>query len=174
MTGTSNCCERSKRSRTNGVDANATPATAQVLGVLAPDLKSGDADRRLGFQVYGAIADDDATDLDIYSFTARGGTEVWIDVDLTGAALDAVVELLMADGTVLASSYDNETLSGLANSLVKEVWQGSDFYTMNERDPGMRVVLPARPRQSQNYFVRLRSQPPTGPGIGAGWWPEQR
>lgn len=147
---------------TGGVEANATPTSAQVLGVLAPDLKSGDADRRLGFQVYGAIATDDTTDLDTYSFSARGGTEVWIDVDMTGASLDAVVELLMADGTVLASSLDNETLTGSAKPLIKDVWRGRDFYTINERDPGMRVVLPGAASQSQTYFVRLRSQPIAG------------
>ena len=56
--------------RTNGIDANGDPTTAQVLGVLAPDLKSGDSDRRLGFQVHGAIASDDPSDLDVYSFSA--------------------------------------------------------------------------------------------------------
>ncbi len=159
---------------TRGDDVNAVPSAAQVLGVLAPNLKSGDADRRLGFQIYGFIAADDPTDLDVYSFNARGGTEVWIDVDRTGPALDAVVELITADGTVLASSYDNETLSGLANPLVKDVWQGSDFYTINPRDPGMRVVLPGDPASSESYYIRVRSQPLVGRRVGSGWRPEQR
>ena len=93
---------------TRGDDVNAVPSAAQVLGVLAPNLKSGDADRRLGFQIHGFIAPDDPTDLDVYSFNAQGATEVWIDIDRTGPALDAVVELITADGTVLASSYDND------------------------------------------------------------------
>ena len=147
---------------TVGHGTNATASTAQVLGVLAPNMKSGDADRRLGFQLHGTIAANDPTDVDVYSFTARGGTEVWIDVDLTGAALDAMLEVVLADGTVVASSLDNETLSGLAFSLTKDAWQGRDFYTINERDPGMRVVLPGSSSQSQNYFIRLRSQPQAG------------
>ncbi|MHB9077543.1 MAG: Ig-like domain-containing protein [Pirellulaceae bacterium] len=147
---------------THGDDVNDVPSAAQVLGVLAPSLKSGDADRRLGFQVSGFIATDDPTDLDVYSFNARGGTEIWIDVDRTGSALDAVVELITADGTVLASSYDNETLSGLANTLVKENWRGGDFYTINPRDPGMRVVLPGDPESPESYYIRVRSQPLLG------------
>ena len=144
---------------TDGNDANAVPSAAQVLGVLAPNLKSGDADRRLGFQIYGFIAADDPTDLDVYSFNARGGTEVWIDVDRTGAALDAIVELITADGTVLASSYDNDTLAGLANPLTKDVWQGSDFYTINPRIRGCGWCCLAIPSSSESYYVRLRSQP---------------
>ncbi|MHB0959585.1 MAG: tandem-95 repeat protein [Pirellulaceae bacterium] len=144
---------------TDGEDVNAVPSSAQVLGVLAPNLKSGDADRRLGFQIEGFIAQDDPTDLDVYSFNARGGTEVWIDIDRTGPTLDGVVELIMADGTVLASSLDNDTLTGLANPLIKELWRGSDFYTINPRDPGMRVILPGNPASSESYYIRVRSQP---------------
>lgn len=147
---------------TGGQDVNATSATAQILGVLAPNLKSGDADRRLGFQVHGFIAADDPADLDVYGFTALGGTEVWIDLDLTGSSLDAIVELFRADGTVLASSYDNETLSGIAKPLIKNAWQGRDFYTLDARDPGMRVVIPGEATQSEYCYIRVRSQPPVG------------
>ena len=146
-------------SQTQGDDVNAVPSAAQYLGVLAPDLKSGDADRKLGFQIEGSIASDDPTDLDVYSFDARGGTEVWIDIDRSGPALDAVVELITAEGTILASSYDNNTLGGMALPLVKDAWRGGDFYTINPDDPGMRVILPGDPAVEQAYYVRVRSQP---------------
>ncbi len=123
-------------------------------------LKSGDADRRLGFQIYGFIAADDPTDLDVYSFNARGGTEVWIDVDRTGAALDAVVELITADGTVLASSYDNETLAGLANSAGqgrvagKRLLHDQSARSGDARGPAWRV------RRVRNRITSgVRSQP---------------
>ncbi len=76
----------------------------------------------------------------------------------TGPALDAVVELITVDGTVIASSYDNDTLDGLALPLVKDAWRGGDFYTVNPQDPGMRVILPGDPAQEQAYYVRVRSQ----------------
>ena len=91
-----------ERAYTGGVDANRLTVTAEYLGVIAPSSKGGDDNRRLGFEVHGFISGDDTTDVDVYSFDAYAGSEVWIDVDKTSASLDAMVELLDASGRVLA------------------------------------------------------------------------
>ena len=140
-------------------DANNTIAKAQHLGVLAPNDKSGDADRRLGFEVHGTIALNNAADLDIYSFDGTAGSEVWFDIDQSSPGLDSVVELIAADGTVLARSLDNTTLSGLAQTMTKEAWRGGDYFSTNPRDAGMRVILPGPAGQTNTYYVRVRSQP---------------
>ncbi len=109
---------------TNLVDINQVPDAAQVLGVLAPTFttgtassesvqnKSSDDNRRDGFAVRGTIATDDPTDVDIYSFTGYAGSEVWLDLDKTSAALDTMLELLDASGQVLARSADSQTDTG--------------------------------------------------------------
>jgi len=151
---------------TAGQDVNASPVTAEVLGVLAPNEKSGDDIRRLGFEVHGFIAADDATDVDVYSFTGTGGTEIWVDVDRTSSALDTMVELIDANGTVLARSLDNATRFGSASTLVfdmtKDVDQGGDYYSTNPKDAGVRLVLPGAVGQSGTYYLRVRSQPISG------------
>ncbi|MEI7780428.1 MAG: fibronectin type III domain-containing protein, partial [Planctomycetota bacterium] len=176
---------------TGGIDANASPTTAQSLGVLAQNFatlpntwesaqeKSGDDNRRLGYEVHGRIASDRSGDVDVYTFTGYGGSEVWIDIDKTSPALDAMVELLDASGTVLARSADSQTdallsagTRGLGLDLAKDAWRGGDYYTTNPKDPGMRVVLPGLPTGTlAQYYVRVRSQPryepaTTGPDNG--------
>ena len=91
--------------RSGFVDTNAIPAQSQFLGELAPNLQSGDENRRLGFIVNGSVAQRD--DLDVYSFMAESGTEVFLDIDMTGHQLDSVIELIDANGRVLASSNDS-------------------------------------------------------------------
>jgi hypothetical protein len=145
-----------------GSDVSGTPSTSQFMGVLAPDEKSGDADRRLGFQVQGMIALDSPADVDVYSFEGSAGSEVWIDIDRANAGLDTMIELVDANGTVLAQSLDNDTLSGLAQTMIKETWQGGDFYSISPRDAGMRVILPGLTGQTATYYVRVRSQGPEG------------
>jgi hypothetical protein len=152
-----------------------------VLGVLAPNYatgtntwesaqeKSGDDNRRLGFEVHGHIALDSSADTDVYSFVGYAGSEVWIDVDKTSTALDTMLELLDANGNVLARSADSQSDASLAAGTVgaavalrKDAWRGGDFYTTNPRDAGMRVVLPlaGQPSGTQaQYYVRVRSQP---------------
>jgi hypothetical protein len=167
---------------TGGVDVNASLLTAQSLGVLAPNFatgtntsesaqeKSGDENRRLGFEVHGRIASDDATDVDLYTFFGYAGSEAWIDIDRSSPGLDAMIELLNASGTVLARSADSQTdaaldaaTRGIAQPMQKSTALGGDFYSRNPKDPGMRVVLPTLPGQSigalTQYFVRVRSQP---------------
>ncbi|MCC9599649.1 GEVED domain-containing protein [Stieleria sp. JC731] len=84
---------------------NAIPGQAQFLGELAPNEQSGDENRRLGFIVDGAITTRD--DIDVYSFVAESGTEVWLDIDRTSTSLDTVIELIDINGNVLAASNDS-------------------------------------------------------------------
>ncbi|MCA9206690.1 MAG: VWA domain-containing protein, partial [Planctomycetales bacterium] len=83
----------SESSYIRGNDVNDTSLSAESLGILAPNEKSGDETRRLGFEVLGHIAYDDPTDTDIYTFDAVAGTEVWLDLDRTGSTLDARLAL---------------------------------------------------------------------------------
>jgi hypothetical protein len=155
---------------TGGVDVNRVPVTAQYLGVLAPSQKGGDDNRRLGFEVHGFVSADDSTDVDVYSFEGYAGSEVWLDIDKTSAALDAMIELLDASGAVLARSLDGQSdaaltgaTRGIGGSLRQNAALGADYYSQNPRDPGMRVVLPGTPGSQTQYFVRVRSQPRVAP-----------
>ena len=159
----------------DGEGINDTIATAQPLGVLGPNFasggntwdsaqeKGGDETRRLGFEVHGFIAWDDAADVDVYSLRGYAGSEVWIDIDKTSHSLDTMVELLDAAGVVRARSADGQTwqtgsLNGIANDLQKDAWRGDDFYTVNPKDAGMRLVLPGTVGNLNQYFIRVRSQ----------------
>jgi hypothetical protein len=89
---------------TGGLDQNNTITSSQPLGLLAPDVKSGDDTQRLGFDIHGAISPDAPGDTDIYNFQAQAGTQVWIAASNTAPTLDTVIELLNANGTVVARS----------------------------------------------------------------------
>jgi hypothetical protein len=114
-----------ERALTGGTDTNNRTTTAQALGVLAPNFatgtnswesaqeKSGDEIRRLGFEVHGVVSPDAPQDVDVYSFLGYAGSEVWIDVDKTAGALDAMVELLDAAGNVIARSADSAVEGGV-------------------------------------------------------------
>lgn len=150
-------------------DVNSVPSKAQPLGTLAPDVKNGDDNRRLGFEVHGFISLDRTADQDIYSFTGTAGTQVWIDIDKTSASLDTVVELINSNLTVVArsnNSADESTnpavLAGLLPSnqaliLQASSFSGQDLYTANPKDAGMRVVLPGTAGSTNTYYVRVRS-----------------
>ncbi|MCU0980032.1 MAG: VWA domain-containing protein, partial [Pirellulaceae bacterium] len=140
-----------------GKDLNGDPLDAQLLGTLSPDEKSGDENRRLGFEVHGHISLDNPTDRDVYSFNATPGTEVFIDVDRTGPALDVVVELVDENGTVLAQAVRNDQLYGIAQTLNPNPLLIGDYYTHNFRDAGMRVLLPDIGFAEATYYVRVRS-----------------
>ncbi|QEG42897.1 GEVED domain-containing protein [Roseimaritima ulvae] len=84
---------------------NAIPGQSQYLGELAPSESEGDENRRIGFIVDGFLSQRD--DVDVYSFVAESGTEVWFDIDRTANSLDAVLELVDANGMVLARSNDS-------------------------------------------------------------------
>ena len=152
----------------DAIEVNNTPFLASFLGELAPDQKSGDENRVLGFQVHGHISGDDPGDVDVYSFKAVAGTEVWIDLDRTRGALDTVVELVQSNGTLLARSLRSdvspgdglEDLTGSAETLASKFYNGGDYYTLNHHDAGFRVVLPGSVGQTGTYFVRVRSNSP--------------
>ena len=152
---------------THGNDVNNTSLRAQFLGTLAPNENSGDENRRLGFEVHGEISRDASSDVDVYSFSATVGTEIWIDIDQTTYALDTMVELLNSSGVVLARATNNVTGDTAGTSLIeyplnKFDWLGGDFYTSNYMDAGMRVILPGTAGQTGTYYVRVRSQPVAG------------
>ncbi|WP_153557697.1 GEVED domain-containing protein [Roseimaritima sediminicola] len=84
---------------------NAIPGQSQFLGELAPSETAGDENRRIGFVVDGFLSQRD--DVDVYSFIAESGTQVWFDIDRTDNSLDAVLELIDANGMVLARSNDS-------------------------------------------------------------------
>ena len=127
-----------EKAYTAGIDANATTNDAQNLGVLAPNFatgtnswesaqeKTGDENRRLGFEVHGNVAFDDASDRDVFTFIGYAGSEVWIDLEKTSPALDAMVEVLDAAGNVLARSADSVAEGGVAQGeLVQDAVGGT-------------------------------------------------
>ncbi len=147
-----------------GVEVNNNVGNARTLGELAPDYKSADDNRPLGFEIHGFISADDPGDVDVYSFQGTAGVDVWFDLDRTrGAALDPVLELVERDGTVLARAVFNDgtqtvDLSGTLfpadlGGLTQNAFDGEDFYSLNYRDTGFRATLPV----TGTYFVRVRS-----------------
>ncbi len=86
-------------------NSNGSPSTAEFLGELAADEKNSDEFRRLGFQIKGTLTK--GSDLDVYSFRGTAGTEVWLDIDRTNNSLDTVVELVDANGRILALSNNS-------------------------------------------------------------------
>ncbi|MBW3540073.1 MAG: hypothetical protein KY476_07380, partial [Planctomycetes bacterium] len=151
-------------------DINAIPRDAQFLGQLAPNVESGDENRRLGFEVNGYIAADDPGDVDVYSFNANAGTQVWLDIDRTDPTLNAVIELVDPLGRLLARSStptpNNTSVQSFAMGpnpaaivgvLTADPLGGGDFYTANPNDPGLRIVLPGVEGRLNIYHVRVRS-----------------
>ena len=145
---------------------NAVPALAQFLGGLGRDQKGGDDELRLGFQVQGYLMS--PSDVDVYSFEALPGTEVWFDMDRTTSSLDAVLELVDANGLTLVRSDDalRETdgiqripsaPGVIAHGLRRDVFAIDDQGTTNVHDPGFRVVLPGNSNKLTTYRIRVRS-----------------
>ncbi|HND56720.1 MAG TPA: PPC domain-containing protein, partial [Pirellulaceae bacterium] len=145
---------------------NGSAQTAQYLGSLGAYEKAGDENLRLGFTVNGAVGA--TSDVDVYSFTAKPGTRVWLDIDRTTQSLDTVLELVDDDGVILAQS-DNSAAEGDGLSNVYEAagvnaspltdngpFAVPDRWTMNPRDAGMSVVLPGQ-GDVNTYHVRVRS-----------------
>ncbi|MCA9214497.1 MAG: pre-peptidase C-terminal domain-containing protein, partial [Planctomycetales bacterium] len=146
-----------------GAAANNHPNTAQFLGELAPFERGGDDNRRLGFQVTGNISG--PSDMDVYSFRGTAGTEVWLDIDRTDSRLDSIVELVDANGVVLARSDDSysemtgdEAVIGIGRSLDRSVFDSRDRYSTNVNDAGLRVALPGARGTLNTYHVRVRSR----------------
>ena len=159
--------------------SNEVPSRSQYLGTLSSSPQSGDENARLGFLINGTLKRN--SDIDIYSFVAVGGTEVWFDVDMTSNSLDTVLELIDANGNILAlsdNSYAEEQNSGLlyrspaleatsVNPLRKTTAAlfptdsrgiaAKDTNSTNPRDAGFRVVLPGQSNLATLYHVRVRS-----------------
>ena len=153
---------------TGSNDTNNLPSKARFLGTLAADEKNGDDTRRLGFEVHGVISFDRPGDVDVYSFNGTAGTEIWLDIDRTSVSLDTVLELIDANGAVLARSNNSFDELGNPSLLVgsptvkpmtmnKTAFSGEDLYSTNPKDAGMRLVLPGVVGTSNTYYVRMRS-----------------
>jgi hypothetical protein len=144
-------------------DTNSTIGTAENIGLLAKDQKSGDENLRLGFEVHGFV--DSTNDSDIFSFKGVAGSTVWIDIDRTSSSLDTVIELLDANGNVIAYSDNTGTNQAvivqpgtIAAPMPFSQFDGRDLYTLNQHDAGFRVILPGTAGVSQPYYVRVRSR----------------
>lgn len=158
--------------------SNNTTAKGQFLGSIAPNEKAGDENQRLGFQLQGVLSR--PNDVDVYSFRANAGTEVWLDIDRTLNSLDTVVELVDADGRTLALSNDslaeeaNPSLlykaAELAPQSVNPLRRSStdfyltsaqgtpkDLFSTNPKDAGFRVKLPGEVGLNNLYHIRVRS-----------------
>ncbi len=167
---------------------NGNVNTAQVLGNLAANRDSGDENHQLGFVVPGVLSQ--STDIDVYSFTGTAGVEVWLDIDYTQTNLDLILELLDANGQLLARS-DNSTAEAADPSLlfVSSLIPASSVNplatrtvgarmtssgavkedgTTNPLDPGMRIRLPGSPGNASTYFVRIRSAGTNQDAVNAG------
>ncbi len=168
---------------------NATPDTAQFLGALAVSEQTGDDNLRLGFEIIAVL--NEVNDVDTYSFNAAAGTEVWLDIDRTTNTLDTVVELIDANGELVART-DNSLLESADPSLLyhSPAIAGSDvnplqkapdefqlktasglakdLYSLNTADAGMRVVLPGVAGTRSTYHVRVRSSSNDLDDLGGG------
>ena len=157
---------------------NAVPENAQFLGQIASSEQDGDLQLRLGFEIQGLL--NAAADVDVYSFTADAGTEVWIDIDRTSYTLNSVVELIDSNGSVIARSDDSlqessDPSSIFHTSVIPDSAIGplqkatdefqpkhasglpKDFFSLNPLDAGMRLILPGVVGTRSTYHVRVRS-----------------
>jgi len=155
-------------SNENAAETNNTVSRSQYLGALAASEYGGDDNLRLGFEVHGLL--DAVSDVDIYSFNAVAGSEVWFDIDNSDATLDSVLELIDSNGDVIARS-DNSVAesedpsllfaSGInakhVNPLTKSLHDVHDHNTVNDRDAGMRIIMPGTPGASTMYHIRVSS-----------------
>jgi VCBS repeat-containing protein len=157
---------------------NDFPSEAEDLGSIAGNLNAGDENLRLGVTLTGSIAS--PRDLDVYRFGATAGTMLWIDVDQTSGSLDSVIELIDANGQIIAQS-DNSIAESVAKSAFSDpalipsgrvfpmdqsAWAKTnanqanaqvDFLGVNPLDAGLRVALPGVAGSFNNYFIRVRS-----------------
>jgi len=161
--------EREGANGSQSIDSNEQPSSAQFLGALAPNAVSGDDNLRLGFQLQGYL--NEPSDVDVYSFDAAAGTEVWFDIDRTRHSLDTVIELIDASGNLLArsdnsleESSDPSLLVSTGtiptsniNPLQKSPLDLPDERSVNPRDAGMRVILPGVLGNVSTYHLRVRS-----------------
>ncbi len=157
--------------------SNGTINTAQFLGELAANPLNSDENLRLGYVVEGVLSE--PGDRDIYSFTGIAGTTVYLDIDKTKYTLDTVLEVLDANGALLARS-DNSTTEqtnpasilttgGIDPSLVRQLignvngarrsasGQIIEDGTLNPRDAGLQLTLPGTVGTRSSFFFQVRS-----------------
>jgi hypothetical protein len=146
---------------------NAIPDKAQTIGSIARSEVSSDENRRNGFTIRGALSQN--SDIDVYRFTANGGTEVYIDIDDTSFGFDSVVELIDRNGNVQALSNNSDSEAGSPSLLFRgpQVPAGSvlPLYKTGQKivenpnplDAGMRVILAGNSNTVNEYFIRVRS-----------------
>ncbi len=146
---------------------NAVPGIAQILGSLARNEVSADENRRLGFNVRGALSQN--SDIDVYRFAANGGTEVYIDIDDTDFGLDTIVEVIDVNGNIQALSNNSNAESNTPSQLFRAPTMPTGSVlplfktgqkvveTPNSLDAGMRVILTGNSSTVNDYYVRVRS-----------------
>ena len=158
---------------------NDSVLSAQFLGALAPDTSTTDENLFLGFTIQGVLSE--SADQDLYSFSGTAGTEVWFDIDYTQVSLDTVIEILNANGDLLARSDDSTAEQTNPSLLFKDPSINPDHVnpivqrtrstarrnasgllkedgTTNSKDAGLRVLLPGLPGAPSTYFFRVRSK----------------
>ena len=158
---------------------NDSVLTAQFLGALAPDTSTTDENLFLGFTIQGVLSE--SADQDLYSFSGTAGTEVWFDIDYTEFTLDTVIEILNANGDLLARSDDSTAEQSNPSLLFKDPSINPDHVnpivqrtrstarrnasgsikedgTSNTKDAGLRILLPGLPGAPSTYFFRVRSK----------------
>lgn len=158
---------------------NDSVLTAQFLGALAPDTSTTDENLVLGFSIQGVLSE--PADQDLYSFSGTAGTEVWFDIDYTQVTLDTVIEILNANGDLLARSDDSTAEQVDPTLLMKDPSVNPDHInpiiqrtratarrnasgllkedgTTNTKDAGLRVLLPGLAGAPSTYFFRVRSK----------------
>ena len=158
---------------------NDSVLSAQFLGALSPDTSTTDENLFLGFTIQGVLSE--PADQDLYSFSGTAGTEVWFDVDYTQDTLDSVIEILNANGDLLARSDDSTAEQTNPALLFKDPSINPDYVnpivqrtrstarrnasgllkedgTSNPKDAGLRVLLPGLAGAPSTYFFRIRSK----------------
>ena len=149
---------------TDAGGANGIPDRAEFVGSLAAGEFQGDENLRLGFEIHGVL--NSPGDIDVFSFEGIAGTEVWIDVDNTASHLDAVVDLINANASILARS--NNSIAGASDligssQVTPELlvdttgFYPTDHFSVNPKDPGMKLTLPGQAGTRGTYYVRMLS-----------------
>ena len=146
---------------------NALASDAQFLGAITDTFNGGDENLRFGYRVLGDLNDVD--DVDVYSFDAAAGTELWVDIDRTSSSLDTIVELINVEDEWLVQSNDslaeqfgdatvNDRPGVNAFPMLKTpTFDAVDDYSVNRYDAGFRVILPGAPGNMNTYHVRVSS-----------------
>jgi len=110
----------------------------------------------------------------VFTFTSIGSPAV----RATGATLDFATGAVtftfngdpgavtsLRDVAFAAGTLSRQTLGFTASGgngalpMGKDEFRGLDYYSVNPRDPGMRVILPGTAGTQAQYFLRVRSQP---------------